>query len=212
MDKYKAVGNLGYFLTKFIYYTMRKKVIKKEGYDSEKSYAYGFWHGKLLYTSMMMTNIADRTAVLVSPSKDGEIIATALGRFGYERVRGSSNKDSFRSLVEMIRAMKSGKSGGFAVDGPKGPIYEVKQGIIYSAKKTGMSVVPCGAYCSSKWIFKKAWDKFEIPKPFSKLVYIIGEPMSIPEDADVDEWCRIVGEKIKELEIEAENIAKQKKV
>ncbi len=204
MNKYKLLGIIGYIFTKSIYYTMRKKVIKKTGYDSEKSYAYGFWHGKLLYTSFMMTNIAHRTAVLVSPSKDGEIVATALGMFGYERVRGSSNKDSVRSLVEMIKVFKLGKSGGFAVDGPKGPIYEVKQGIIYSAKKTGTPVVPCGAYCSSKWIFQKAWDKFEIPKPFSKLVYIIGEPMVIPEDGDVDEWCKIVGDKIKELEIEAE--------
>lgn len=210
MNKYKLIGMIGYIITKTIYYTMRKRVIKKEGYDSEKSYAYGFWHGKLLYTAMMMINISHRTAVLVSPSKDGEIVATALGKFGYERVRGSSNKDSLRSLLEMIKAMRIGKSGGFAVDGPKGPIYEVKQGIIYSAKKTGTAVVPCGGYCSSKWIFQKAWDKFEIPKPFSKLVYIIGEPMIIPEDGDVDEWCKIVEEKIKELEIEAEKIVKLK--
>ena len=206
MNKYKLIGMIGYFITKTIYYTMRKKVIKKDGYNSENSYAYGFWHGRLLYTSMMMTNIAHRTAVLVSPSKVGEIIATALGKFGYERVRGSSNKNSLRSLLEMIKAMRVGKSGGFAVDGPKGPIYEVKQGIIYSAQKTGTLVVPCGAYCSSKWIFKKAWDKFEIPKPFSKLIYIIGEPMVIPDNADVDEWCKIVESKIKELEKEAEEI------
>ena len=158
----------------------------------------------------MLRNISKSIAVLVSSSKDGEIIATALRKLGYGLVRGSSNKDSVRSLVFMIKTLREGKSGGFTVDGPKGPIYEVKQGIIYSAKKTGMSVVPCGAYCSSKWIFKKAWDRFEIPKPFSKLVYIIGEPMTIPEEADVDEWCRIVGDKIKELEIEAENRAKKK--
>lgn len=100
MNKYKLLGNIAYIFTKSIYCTMRKKVIKKSGYDSEKSYAYG--------------------------------------------------------------------------------------------------------YCSSKWIFTKAWDKFEIPKPFSKRIYIIGEPMVIPEDGDVDEWCKIVGNKIKELEIEAE--------
>jgi lysophospholipid acyltransferase (LPLAT)-like uncharacterized protein len=192
-----------------IYYTLRKNIITKNMYDFDNKYIYGLWHGKLLYNCLMLRKISKNIAVLVSSSKDGEIIATALQKLGYGLVRGSSNKDSVRSLVFMIKSLRDGKSGGFTVDGPKGPIYEVKQGIIYCAQKTGTLIVPCGAYCSSKWVIKKAWDKFEVPKPFSKITYILGEPISIPKDGDINEWCEILGEKIKELEKEAEEVAKK---
>ncbi len=210
MNKYKLFGLVGYIVANITYYTLRKKIVKKNGYDFDKKYIYGLWHGKLLYNCLMLRNISKNIAVLVSSSKDGEIIATALRKLGYGLVRGSSNKDSVRSLVFMIKTLREGRSGGFTVDGPKGPIYEVKQGIIYCAQKTATPIVPCGVYCSSKWILTKAWDKFEVPKPFSKITYILGEPMFIPEDGNIEEWSEILKVNLKKLETEAEEIANKK--
>ncbi len=206
IKKYKRYGKLIYFISRIIRITLRTKFVISEKYTKEKQYSFVFWHGTLFFPMLFMPKLSGKIANLVSASNDGHIATEALELYGFENVRGSSNKDSVRSLVKMVKYIKNGYSGGFAVDGPKGPIYKSKPGAVYVAKKAGIEIVPLGVACSRKWVFEKSWDKFQIPKPFAKVVYIIGEPITVPENVEMDEYTEFIDQKIKEVNVRAEDL------
>ncbi|BDU50650.1 lysophospholipid acyltransferase family protein [Haliovirga abyssi] len=202
--KYKRYGKILYFISKIINRTINMKVIiESDDYNEKNNYLYGFWHGSIFLPMVNMTKNGKKIANLVSPSKDGEIIATMLEMYGYELVRGSSNKNNVRSLVKLIKMVKNGYSGGFAVDGPRGPIYKVKQGIVYTAQKTGIEIVPLAGVFKNKWRFN-SWDSFQFPKPFTKAIYIIGKPIKIEKDISVEEGIKLVEERLIELNKKAD--------
>lgn len=206
MNKYKKariIGNIINIIVKIIRLTIKIEVIRDVEYKDEEVYVYGFWHGNIFMPLVNMAGKGRKIINMVSPSKDGEIIAVVLEKHGYTNIRASSDKDSVRGLVEAIKKIKAGYSIGFAADGPKGPPKNVKPGIVYVAQKSGRKIVPLGSAISSKWIIKKAWDKTEIPKPFSKCVYYIGKPFEVPKDADVEEYLKITDNMI----CQADNMA-----
>ena len=154
-----------------------------------------FWHRKI-FTVCNATRTIKKKASMVSSSKDGEILSELLRREGNEIIRGSSNKDNIKSLKESMKFVKKGYSLGIAIDGPKGPIFEPKAGAIYIAQKTGLPIIPVSSFCNKRWIFRKVWDRLEIPKPFSRNVHYIGEPFYISKDISIEEATEIVKENI----------------
>lgn len=202
--KYRKYGLVLYFILQIIRKTLKIKIIKNENIDTEKeNYVFAFWHNKLLGPTLCLGDIKKK-AVLASPSKDGELISVPLEKLGFEMVRGSSDKNSTSSLISLMRHMKKGYSIGTPVDGPKGPIYEVKPGMIYLAQKGKKFIVPTGTAYEKKWIFEKAWDKFQFPKPFSKMVFLIGNPIEVPRDANIEEYCKKIMNELNRLDKEAE--------
>ncbi len=203
--KYRIYGNILYYLLRVIFLTLNVKIIGAEDkIDGNKSYVCGMWHNKLLVILLCLKALKKR-AGLASPSKDGELISVPLEKMGYKMVRGSSGKESVKSLVQIIKLVKNeGYSLGTPLDGPKGPVYEVKPGMIYAAQKSGKQLVLVGGAYSSKWVFRKTWDKFQLPKPFSKVVCVVGEPIDVPADADPKEDGEFVREKLMELNEQAE--------
>jgi lysophospholipid acyltransferase (LPLAT)-like uncharacterized protein len=123
----------------------------------------------------------------VSPSRDGDILTVWLERLGYEIIRGSSRSRNIEALVGMMRKLKEGYSLGFGIDGPIGPIYRVKPGMTHLAQKFNIPIIPVGSAFSRCWVVKKAWDQYEIPKPFSKAALYLGEPFSVSRGADLTE-------------------------
>lgn len=203
-EKYRRYGTILYYLLQIVRKTLKIKVIKNEKIkENEESYIFAFWHNKLVASTLCLDHI-DKRAVLASPSKDGELISVPLERLGYEMIRGSSDKNSTSSLISLIKYMKRGYSIGTPVDGPKGPIYEVKPGMIYLAQKGKRYIIPTGTAYKSKWEFMKAWDKFQFPKPFTTMVYIMGEPIEVPVDANIDEYCEKIKDELNRLDREAE--------
>lgn len=108
-------------------------------------------------------------SVLVSMSKDGEIMAQAAKRLGYFPVRGSSSRGAISGLIAAIKKVKEGYNLSFAVDGPRGPIFKVKEGLSAVSKKTGKPILPVRAHMSNPYIFEKAWNKSKFPKPFCRI-------------------------------------------
>lgn len=205
--KYRRYGTILHFVLKLVSKTLRFKVVKSGKLDPTDNYTYGFWHNKLVIASLCFGDIG-KTAVLASPSKDGELIAVSLERMGLEVVRGSSNKDSVKSLIKLIGLVRKGYNAGTPVDGPKGPIYKVKPGMLYIAQKSGKKMVPVGGAFSNAWVFEKAWDKFNFPKPFSRVACVVGDPIEIPKDADLDEYALKMEAEIHRLDKEAEELLK----
>ncbi|MGY0395095.1 MULTISPECIES: lysophospholipid acyltransferase family protein [unclassified Fusobacterium] len=204
IKKYRRYGFILYIILQVIRKTLKIKIIKNDKIDEvNESYIFAFWHNKLVASTLCLDYIEKR-AVLASPSKDGELISVPLEKLGFHMVRGSSDKNSTSSLISLIKLMKKGYSIGTPVDGPKGPIYEVKQGMVYLAQKGKKYIIPTGTAYKSKWEFKKAWDKFQFPKPFTTMVYLMGEPIEVPADANIEEYCLKIKEELNRLDKEAE--------
>jgi lysophospholipid acyltransferase (LPLAT)-like uncharacterized protein len=142
-----------------------------------KNFIYAFWHGRqfLLFHSHRDSGVI----IPASESRDGEIQAGILKRFGFEVVRGSSKRKGDRALLGMVDGLRKGKNVALAVDGPRGPVYEVKQGITYLAGKLDKPIVPVITSAKRYWILDKIWDKYLLPVPFTTGVVIYGEPITV---------------------------------
>lgn len=113
--------------------------------------------------------------VMISISKDGQIMANAIKRLGFMTIAGSSSKRAVSALISAVKAVMKGSSMAFAVDGPRGPIYKVKEGICSISKKTNTPIIPLCAKPSKAKIFDKAWNKAKLPYPFAKIDVHVGE-------------------------------------
>ena len=197
MNKYRLTGILLSGFIKILIKTTKYKVVQSEEAMKQKQAIIIFWHRKIIPT-MLSTDFVEKKSSLVSSSKDGDILEEVLTRFDNLVVRGSSNKDNVKSLKQILKLIKTGFSIGIAIDGPRGPIYEPKSGALYIAMKTGLPMIPIGGYTNKKRIFKKAWDKFELPNFFSKSCYYVGDPLYFTKDSDIDSSMELIKSKLHE--------------
>ena len=144
---------------------------------------YAFWHEGLLVATYAFRR--QGIQVLVSQHRDGELIARAIERMGYGTIRGSSTRGGTRALFRMAAAGASGDDLGVTVDGPRGPRLEVKPGALVIAGRSGLPIVPF-AVASRNPCVLSSWDRFMIPRPFSRAVIAIGEPLEVPGDAPIE--------------------------
>jgi len=143
-----------------------------------------------LHEGMMMLpyHFRDRTGgvVMVSRSRDGDLIADTVERFGMRAVRGSSGRGGRDALDEMIDALRrGGVSAGVIVDGPRGPALEAKSGALVLARATGLPIVP-GTWWARPLVRVGSWDRTIVPRPFSRIAFAFAEPLFVPPDADAD--------------------------
>lgn len=138
-----------------------------------KAFLISFFHQDELSLIPFFKNT--NTGVLVSISKDGEIMTRAVKRLGYLPVRGSSSKKAVAGLIAAIKSVKAGHKFSMAVDGPKGPIYKVKKGIIAINEKTNVPILPVRSYPEKYKLFEKAWNQAKLPLPFSKIKINFGK-------------------------------------
>lgn len=206
---YKFYGLLVYYIIMLIKLTLKIEIIGKENMSEDKPYVLALWHNKVVATVLALGFIKKR-AGLASPSADGELISVPLEKLGYKMIRGSSGKDSVKGLVQLIKAVKEGYTIGTPLDGPKGPRFEAKQGMMYVAQKSGRPMVFMGAAYSKKWVLSKTWDKCQIPKPFSKVVCVISEPFYLEKSILVEDYKEIVEKKLNDINEVAENLIKDK--
>lgn len=142
-----------------------------------------FWHGRMLMLPLIYPG--KRIHILISDHRDGEIIANVMRRFGFDLVRGSSSKGGLAALKEMITLLKEGSDLGITPDGPKGPAEVVKGGVAQVARLSGKAVIPI-AFASSRRVRFTSWDRFYLPLPFSRLVFVVGEPLYYGEDEELE--------------------------
>ena len=142
---------------------------------------YTFWHNRVFLSTYFWRRRG--IVVMTSQSFDGEYIARFIQRFGYGAVRGSSTRGGIGAAVEMVRMMRAGKPAGFTIDGPKGPRYVAKMGAVLLAKKTGCPILPFTISAEKYWEVN-SWDRFQIPKPFTRARVKIAPPIFVLPDAD----------------------------
>ena len=174
-----------YLLIRLLGATTRFSV---EGWEHWEQASYGgklpiytFWHDRIFLGTYFWRR--RRIVVMTSQSFDGEYIARFIQRFGYGAARGSSTRGGVGALVEMARLVRAGCPAAFTIDGPKGPRHEAKMGALLLAKKTGQPLLPFSVNAASFWEIK-SWDRFQIPRPFTRATVRIAPPIRVPADAD----------------------------
>jgi lysophospholipid acyltransferase (LPLAT)-like uncharacterized protein len=124
---------------------------------------------------------------LISASRDGDLLTDAVHRFGYNVVRGSSSKLGASAVLQMSQILAGGDGIIITPDGPRGPAYELSPGVIFLAQKTGAPVIPINIEYSSCWRFK-SWDRFILPRPFSRVHVVFGSPHRVAQTATPSEF------------------------
>jgi lysophospholipid acyltransferase (LPLAT)-like uncharacterized protein len=144
-----------------------------------------FWHNRLLVGAMFWVRRLQprRGAVLISRSKDGEILAGVVRKLGGEPVRGSSSRGGATALSELARRLGNACDAWITPDGPRGPRYAVHPGAVWLAQTTGAAIVPVNVEASSCWRLK-SWDGFIIPKPFARLTVTLLALHRVPAEMD----------------------------
>lgn len=151
----------------------------------EKALIWAFWHNRILVTPWLYNkHLSDRHgAVLTSASKDGEVLAETMRNFGVSAVRGSSSRRGGQAMVELVKWIRDGRDVVIIPDGPRGPSYRLQPGIIKLAQKTGADIFPILVDYQNYWELK-SWDRFRLPKPFSKVVITLAGYESIDSEID----------------------------
>ncbi len=156
-------------------------------FENPESVIIAFWHNRIVMMPKHYMHYRRGRPVpsymLISQHGDGRIIAWAVRVMGIRSVAGSSSRGGLRALLELMRHGRAGSDMGFTPDGPRGPRCEVKDGIVVAAAKTGCVVVPCAYSTSRRWTLR-TWDGMIIPKPFSRGVFMAGEPITISSGDD----------------------------
>lgn len=157
------------------------------------------WHGRLLPCTFW--NRHQRLVTLVSQHRDGEYIARIVEGWGYTAVRGSSSRRAAGALRELVRHVRAGRSLAITPDGPRGPREVLKPGALLAAQLSGAPVIPAAGGASRGWWFG-GWDRFLVPKPFSRVRIAYGEPVWVPRgagEAELEEIARVVEGRLAEL-------------
>jgi lysophospholipid acyltransferase (LPLAT)-like uncharacterized protein len=177
-------------------------------FASGKRIIVAFWHGRLL---MMPFLYPDHSrAILISQHRDGEYISRIATILGSQVIRGSATRGGVRAFKQMVRALKNGLTIVITPDGPKGPRAKVKSGVIELAKLGGAPIVPV-SFSASRRRFLNSWDAFLLPLPFSRAVYVWGEPIYVDRMASKVEMAKyqeLLEERLDLLTMEADEYFK----
>lgn len=171
------------------------------------------WHNRLMYTIYSLAdNVAGRghdILAIISQSSDGELIARVTKLWGAFTARGSSSRGGTAALKKILRYTKLHFHPLITPDGPRGPVYEVKEGLPAMAHLTNLPIVPMCYDVEKKWI-ARSWDQFIIPKPFTKAVLCYGAPIYLDKNMPIEEACIHIQKIMLEQVVYTENLLKRK--
>jgi lysophospholipid acyltransferase (LPLAT)-like uncharacterized protein len=183
--KPRVVSALGTGLLNSILATCRVSTEGEENFrrfwDAGKPVVFVLWHGRLIPCTYH--HRGQGVVTLISQHRDGEYITGVVDRWGYTAVRGSSSRGGLEALRELIRWVRRGRSLAITPDGPRGPREVMKPGPVLIAQRTGAPIIPVAASASRAWVFG-GWDRFVVPKPFSRMRISYGEPVHVPRELD----------------------------
>ena len=181
--KYRLVP-LCYYLLRLYLSFLRVKVVGEEAAHKQFS-KYGrviaaVFHQRFLPALAYVTKFRNfKPIVMISQSSDGELIASLASRLGLVPVRGSSTRGGRDALMAILRALKKNPGVIHIVDGPTGPKGVVKPGLMAMAQVAGAPIFPVIISAEKAWVMR-SWDRFLVPKPFSKVTIRWGDPFPVP--------------------------------
>lgn len=167
-------------LLRFIKWSITFEVLNQ---PLQEPVVYAFWHRNLMLCCLQRAG--DPIAVLISGSKDGELLAGPIEELGYIPIRGSSSRDGAQALKGMLRMARE-RSVGLTPDGPRGPRGTIHPGVYQLALMAKIPIVGITCEANREWVFK-SWDRFRFPKPFAKVRVKYSEPIYVRIKSDIEE-------------------------
>ena len=159
-------------------------VIESRG--QKEPFLFAFWHNRILMMPFFYQKYLEgrRLTVMMSASRDGQIMVDVARRFGISGARGSTSRHAFRAQIQLAHELKnSGSDVAVTPDGPRGPCYQIKHGILQLAESSGLAILPITYHLSAKWEMK-SWDRFQIPRPFARCRIVVGQPLRVSAGDD----------------------------
>ncbi|CAN5181001.1 hypothetical protein BH11CYA1_BH11CYA1_16030 [soil metagenome] len=201
LDKWRVLGLAGIFKYGITVYDLSYRVMavipqasrayvrassanSDTGLESLKPAIYAYFHGQMYV--LLGLSPRNRMTLIASNSRDGEMIARAAEFMGFEVARGSRTHGGVKGAFNLINAAEHNRSVLFPVDGPKGPFEVVKAEVIRLAQITKLPIIPVVSQARTRDLMK-SWDRYNCPYTNTKMVYVFGEPLEVPADADDDE-------------------------
>ena len=183
---------LGFWLLQILGRTLRYQIEDRAGIVGEpvrENYIWSLWHNRWLLFPIVGRRFLPnrRGTVLISASRDGDLLTEAVQRFGFDVVRGSSSRLGASALLQLGQILAGTGDVIITPDGPRGPAYELGPGIIFLAQKTGAALMPLNIECSKCWRVK-SWDRFIVPRPFSRVRVILGPPHRVGRTSSPEEF------------------------
>lgn len=173
----------GVFLLRGLLVSLRQKIHDPTGFlvaPPPTPVIYAFWHNRILGITAAFRRCypSGRRGVLVltSASRDGMWLGEVASRLGMGAVRGSTSRRGATAMRELLERVAEGYDIAITPDGPRGPVYQAGPGLAYLATKARIPIMPVTARFHRAWRLK-TWDRFTIPKPFSKMEVTIGQPL-----------------------------------
>jgi lysophospholipid acyltransferase (LPLAT)-like uncharacterized protein len=179
----------------------------RERIDTAAPRVYGLWHSNLLVPAAVLRGTG--TAVMISRHADGESIARVIERLGYATVRGSTTRGGAAALRDAVDALRGGRNVAVTPDGPRGPRHVAQPGAVFAASRAGVAFVPTGVGVRRAWVLG-SWDRFRIPRPFTTVAIVEGEPLRPPPELDaaaLEEWRARFEAAIEEADARAQSLA-----
>lgn len=181
-----SVPLIGSLLIRFIYLTNKKRFHLPKIIPTEPV-VFAFWHSDLLMQPYLYYRFRpiSKAKVFISEHFDGQIIARTIKFFGFKSIHGSTTRGGAKVLIQGLKALSEGYDIGITPDGPKGPRYEVSDGVVVMAQKRHAKVIVYHCVPSRYWQLP-SWDRFVIPKPFGNLDFYASEPIDV-EGLEMDQ-------------------------
>lgn len=163
------------------------------------------WHGRILPGLFFLRHRG--IVVITSRNFDGEWIARILYRYGFGAARGSTSKGGAAALVQLRRDLAAGRAAAFTLDGPRGPARVAQPGAVWLAGATANPILPFHIEAKRHWTLR-SWDRTQIPKPFSQVAIVFGEPITVRsnEAREVERMQRELEGTLQALEERARSI------
>jgi lysophospholipid acyltransferase (LPLAT)-like uncharacterized protein len=175
--KLGLIVGFGYFLIRALAITWRVRAVNTDSFTTLRArhqpFIFAFWHGQLF--PLLWLHRGESVAVLVSSHRDGEIVARIAERLGMRTVRGSSTRGAARALLGVVRELEEGREVAVTPDGPRGPAKKFASGALVAAQRAGAPIIAIGVSAKRAWRLK-SWDRFMIPKPFSRVDVVYSAP------------------------------------
>ena len=195
--KVRIFGCVGYYVVQGICRTNRLTVsglecIRESVQQGHNIFA--LWHSRLFYLVYFYCRHVKtpQTSILISLSRDGDYGQALVGRFKQDAVRGSSSRGGAKAAWALAGRLAAGNNLALTPDGPRGPAFQVQEGVVRLAQVTHSPIIPVSYDASRKWTLR-SWDRFILPKPFGRIHMALGEPIQVPADAspeDVKAYCQ----------------------
>ncbi|MCX7816029.1 MAG: lysophospholipid acyltransferase family protein [Syntrophales bacterium] len=183
------------YLLRLYFYTVKHTminddVLRRQLEGGGKGIA-ALWHQRiLLVLPAALSYSVYEPSVLISQSRDGDIIAEVYKTFRFRPIRGSSSRGGREGLRAIIADLATHSLVAHVLDGPRGPRGVIKPGLVRLAQLSQAPVFPVYASVDKAWVLN-SWDAFIVPKPFSKIVTRFGEPIYVPQNLDESSFERI---------------------